>query len=422
MIVKQPGDGNGAAGPHVDSLLLEDLLHRLGGGFDVTVLGRDHGGGRRADHAHLGRDAAGRELLDVSGVLPDDLFRVHVRDQPHADLGRGDGGNHRFGALAREAAADAVHFERWPRPKPLQHREAFFTDQGGGADFLLQEFLFLEREPLPGIELLAAGPLHPAVETGNPYLAVRPLEPGDDFGQGLHGIGSGAAVHAGMKVVSGAARLELGVNQAAQACGNGRQPGREHLRVADQRRVGLEPLPMFRHVLLDVLAAYLFLAFDQELDVDRQPAFGLHEALDRFEEEVGLPLVVNRAAGVDVLVAYRRLERGRNPFVERVRRLHVVVPVDKKRRLARELQPLPIHQRVLALLAVDNLDPSHSHRAELARDKLGRAPHVASVLRQRADARNLQQAGEPLQKPLAVRPVVFERRSCHCVSPVSEVE
>src|SRR5439155_18191912 len=104
VIVEQSGDGNGAAGAHVDGLLLEDLLHRLSGGFDVTVLGRDHGGGRRADEACLGRDAARRELLDVSGILPDDLFRVHVRDQTHADRRRGDGGYHRFCPLAHEAA------------------------------------------------------------------------------------------------------------------------------------------------------------------------------------------------------------------------------------------------------------------------------------------------------------------------------
>ena len=48
--------------------------------------------------------------------------------------------------------------------------------------------------------------------------------------------------------------------------------GREHLGVADDRGVGLQARRLREDVLLDVLAAGLLLALDQEAHVDRQLA------------------------------------------------------------------------------------------------------------------------------------------------------
>ena len=50
-----------------------------------------------------------------------------------------------------------------------------------------------------------------------------------------------------------------------------------------------------------------------------------------------LPFVVGRAAGIEIAVAARWFKRGRNPFVERVNGLHVVMPIDEHGRAHRPL-------------------------------------------------------------------------------------
>ncbi len=51
--------------------------------------------------------------------------------------------------------------------------------------------------------------------------------------------------------------------------------------------------------------------------------------LERFHVQVELALVVDGAASEEPPVANLRLERGRGPEIERLRRLHVVVTVDQ---------------------------------------------------------------------------------------------
>ena len=140
-----------------------------------------------------------------------------------------------------------------------------------------------------------------------------------------------------MQVVGGAARFQFGVNKAAQAGGDGGEFRREHFRIADQRRVSFQPLRVGRHVLLDVFASHFLFAFEQELDVDGQLAFGLQESLHRFEQKIGLPFVIDGAAGIEVVIADSRLEGRRHPFLEGIRRLHIVVPVKQQCRLAGRL-------------------------------------------------------------------------------------
>ena len=77
------------------------------------------------------------------------------------------------------------------------------------------------------------------------------------------------------------------------------------------------------------------LALDQHLEVDRQAAGGLHERLGDQDRDQHRPLVVGDAARIEAAVADRRLERRRDPFLDRVGRLHVVVAVDQDGRRAR---------------------------------------------------------------------------------------
>ena len=71
-------------------------------------------------HLQFGGDAAraggGNRGAQLFGGFGGGL----VGHQAGADLGHGAGRDHGLGALAGEAAADAVHFEGWPRPETLE--------------------------------------------------------------------------------------------------------------------------------------------------------------------------------------------------------------------------------------------------------------------------------------------------------------
>ena len=171
--------------------------------------------------------------------------------------------------------------------------------------------------------------------------------------------------------------------------------------------------------LFDVLAAHFLLAFDEEFDVDGELAIGLEKSLDRFEQQVGLAFIVHGAAGVNIVVADCGLEGRRNPFVERVGRLNVVVTVQDERGLARGVEPFRINQRVLGgparrgWLPGDDFDPFHPHFGQFARNESRRPRDVGFVRGKRRNAWYPEQVLQPLEKTFPVRLIVFKRRSPH---------
>ncbi len=218
------------------------------------------------------------------------------------------------------------------------------------------------------------------------------------------GFGDDAAVDARVQVVVRALDGNLGIDQAAQAGADGRQLGREHLGIADDGCVGFQARGLAGDVAFDVVAAHFFLALDEEPHVARQLAVRLQQALDRLDEDVRLPLVIRGAAGIDVVVADLGYERRRLPFLQRVGRLHVVVPVEQQRGFPVSAEPFAVDQRVA--LAFDQLGFLEPGVRKLATRKLGRAPDVVLVLGERAYAWNAQPRLQLLQKSLSVGFVV----------------
>ena len=97
--------------------------------------------------------------------------------------------------------------------------------------------------------------------------------------------------------------------------------------------------------VVEVDAADLLLALDEELDVERQAAVLLQMGLDRLDVHEHLALVVGGAARVDLAVADGRLERRAGPEVHGIDRLHVVVAVEQDRRLAGRVEPVAVDDR-----------------------------------------------------------------------------
>ena len=150
---------------------------------------------------------------------------------------------------------------------------------------------------------------------------------------------------------------------------------------AEHRLVGADEV-------VEVGAADLLLALEQHLDVHRQASLLRQVRLDRLHVHEDLALVVDGAAGVELAVAHRGLERRRGPQLQRIHRLHVVVAVEEDRRRAFGAEPLGVDHRMpgrLHELRVVQADPG-----ELGGRPLGAAADVGGVRRQRRDAGNRQ--------------------------------
>ena len=121
---------------------------------------------------HFQRHSLRRQRLHVRLVLRERLLRRHLRHQPHRYLRRRLGGNHRLRACAGKSARHAVHIERRPRPRPLQHRVARLARQHRRAHLGLAVMLFVERQLLPRRQSRRRRRRHVVVEAGNQNLPL----------------------------------------------------------------------------------------------------------------------------------------------------------------------------------------------------------------------------------------------------------
>ena len=99
----------------------------------------------------------------------------------------------------------------------------------------------------------------------------------------------------------------------------------------------------------------------------------------RFDLRNHLPFVVDCTAGIDVAVALGWLEGRREPFVERIGRLHIVVAVDEHRGLAGGVQPVSVDQGMA--FAFNEPCVLHADAFELSQQGLGSLAAIGLVLR-----------------------------------------
>ena len=149
-----------------------------------------------------------------------------------------------------------------------------------------------------------------------------------------------------MQIGPAAAQVDLGVDQAAEAVTDRRHAAGEHRGVRDDHDVGGQLGLVRGDEVVEVEASDFFFPLDNQLHVHRQASVLREMRLDRLEVHEHLTLVVGRAAGVQLAVPDRRLERRRFPQVERIDRLDVVVAVKEDRRGPWRSQPVSVHHRI----------------------------------------------------------------------------
>ncbi len=166
--------------------------------------------------------------------------------------------------------------------------------------------------------------------------------------------------------------------------------------VGGDGEVSLQQVRIVAHEAGDMRAPDLLLALEQQDDVAGQFAVHLEMGFDRQDLGEVLALVVADAARIKPPVADCRLEGRRDPLLDRVGRLYVVVSVEQHGRFARCLLPSRHHHRVA--LGGDEAGFEADPREHL--DKQGADLGDADVLG--ADARMAQIGDQALQEAVAV--------------------
>src|SRR5712691_10325208 len=176
-----------------------------------------------------------------------------------------------------------------------------------------------------------------------------------------------------------ATHLNLGVSNPTQTIDKRRKVLGGHACIADKDRVTLQAISIGTDVVLNRLAASLFLAFNEHTYVEWQCAIDRHEGFQCLEYQHGLALVVAGPTAVDVVATDRWLKRGRIPQINRINRLHVVVSINKYRRLAACLEPIAIHERMT--LCRDHLNVLKTDVFQLVSSVLRSTANITCMLR-----------------------------------------
>src|SRR5437667_1455920 len=137
-----------------------------------------------------------------------------------------------------------------------------------------------------------------------------------------------------MRVLVRAAHAKLNVRDAFETARDGRPSRGVFVARLPDAAVRAEPLAVARHECGEMRRPALLLAFVQHTDPKRELPHRGAVGVDRLEARHQMALVVRNAAAVEEAVAFGRLEGWRLPLVERIRRLYVVVVVDKKGAIA----------------------------------------------------------------------------------------
>ena len=125
VLVEYAHNRNRPARADVHRLLAEDLLHGVGGRMNEAVVGIRQRRRAGVEHLQFGRHSLGTALSRTAALqLLRRFIGTLIGHQPRADLRHRARRNHRLRAFAREAAANAVHLERGPRPRRARTAES----------------------------------------------------------------------------------------------------------------------------------------------------------------------------------------------------------------------------------------------------------------------------------------------------------
>ncbi len=288
-----------------------------------------------------------------------------------------------------------MDFEGRKRPQPLEHRVLLQADQSLPLHAFIQEVFFFEWQLFPRGELRFGRAFHGGIKAGDVDLAVRAFEPRQEACQLFVGVGCGAAVLTRVEIGLGSADCYFRVAETTQRRVDGWPARRDVRHVRNDHGIGANALRLALDQIEQNFGAVLLLTLDQEPEVDRGVG-----GIDRLQQAEDLPLVVGRAAGVELAVALCRLERWSRPLGERVRRLHVVVSVDQQRRRTGNVGTFGPNDRMC--VAAKKRDVVTAETPQLGADPLCGGTAILVVCGQCRDGRNPQKLVQLAQQSFLI--------------------
>ena len=201
------------------------------------------------------------------------------------------------------------------------------------------------------------------------------MQRGNELGDALRGVGSQAAVLAGVKVVLRAAEGDGEMDDATQTGDDGRAAGGILARVGHQQDIGGKAFAeIIGEVGKDAAPTLLLPLQDQTDGRQRLPAG--NRGAQPLEQREPLAFVILRTACVDTPLTLGRFEGRRLPLSDGVDGLNVVVPIDKHRVRGAFGRTLCHDKRRLGGVAGDNLH-RETQAAQEAANPVGAGTAVA---------------------------------------------
>src|SRR6266487_2857041 len=108
-----------------------------------------------------------------------------------------------------------------------------------------------------------------------------------------------------------------------------------HVAVVADDTISLQLLRVLVNETRQVWTTDLFFALDNELEIERNIAGSFEIALSRFDERDNIVFAICRAPRDNLPPSQLRIEGSRDPFLERLHRLDIVVAIDEESLRAR---------------------------------------------------------------------------------------
>ena len=154
------------------------------------------------------------------------------------------------------------------------------------------------------------------------------MQSGGQAGHGRVRIHHSSAKNAGVQVNRRPFHDDFHASYAAQPVSESAESWADHARIGNRDHIALQFFPVLLEERLQIGAADLLFAFNEENQVHRQIAVRGHRFLKAPQVAHELAFVVRGTTAVNAAIAEGGLKGRGLPFIQRLGRLHIVVRID----------------------------------------------------------------------------------------------
>ncbi len=356
-------------------------------------------------HLNLHRGRGNR--FDMTTHQSSDVLWLLIGHQAHRDLGMCPAWQHSLASRLSITTPDPIHVQRG-------------SDRGSLWDCVLwlspiRRYTGTSKPGTPiewdsgqYLPFLCCQVPHPVIEAWDGHMPVRILQATNDPTQRIDRVVHRPPVAARMQVMLRSGDLYLQVDQPPQSIDDTRQIFGKDPRIRDECQVSGKQVPMRSDERFETRTPGLLLPFEQAFDIHWRCARRHVIGLGNLHMDIKLSLVIRSTAREQILPTYRWLKGLRLPLIQRIHRLHIIMPIDqnRERRRARG-QPLGVdHGMALGRHHLGTRKPGSS---QAITEPGCRSLHVRLMLSLGTYAGDTQKLHELFQEPLTMLLYVVKR-------------